>query len=80
MLSGRDFIEGDDCRNCHKPIIGVRSDVGRTGYLWLHVEAEPGASRGCRAASYKQGGGWDDSLNRRWKATPTRHTLAGKPL
>ncbi len=52
------------CRRCHQPIEKRYS-------RWLHM---PGAERGCRAASftYRWGkeGGWDDSLNRAWVATP----------
>lgn len=49
------------CRRCHKPIVSV------SGSFWVHLAD---FMVGCRAASFTPEKGWDESLNRRWKATP----------
>ena len=37
---------------------------------WKH---EPNDERGCRAASFRNESGWDDSLDRRWMAAPHKN-------
>lgn len=58
------------CKHCGTPI--KRRD-SRTP--WRHTD--PSASRGCRAASFDANShlgepAWNDSLSRRWKATPPK--------
>lgn len=66
---------GFTCRHCGGHIILDMADQ------WVHrVEANtvPGhpevqagyGTRGCRAASYVRGSGWNDDLNPRWMAKP----------
>jgi hypothetical protein len=53
------------CWHCGKRIVPVGSN-------WRHVGADGGLYVGCRAASFKKGSGWDDSLPKSWKAAPRR--------
>jgi hypothetical protein len=53
------------CRHCAGPIFEV-------GDRWFHRNAEGGRVRGCRAASFDDDSGWDDTLDRRWTARPPR--------
>jgi len=58
------------CKHCNQPITQM------LGANWLHDD--PDRCRGCRAASYRSDEAlyengtnhWDDSLDRRWNATP----------
>lgn len=70
------------CHNCGKPI---HRDFGDK---WTHTNLDeqdrlyrltgvPGfqltfGNRGCRAASFTDKDGWDESLDRKWKARPKR--------
>ncbi len=77
VMPDEDNYEDILCRHCNKPIF---RDYNR----WLHVgEAVeiPGlpfkvqsdyGMRGCRAASFSPGNGWDDSLDRKWNAAPAK--------
>jgi hypothetical protein len=49
------------CRRCSQPIV---EDNER----WYHDD--PDRSRGCRAASFVAGDGWDEALGKTWMATP----------
>jgi hypothetical protein len=62
MVTG--VTETATCRHCHRPI----SRVG--GGSWKHEDPE--RCRGCRAASFREGEGWDDSLSRTWVAAPAK--------
>ena len=53
------------CRHCARPVFQI-------GERWFHRDAEGGRFRGCRAASFVDDRGWDDSLDRRWTAAPSR--------
>jgi hypothetical protein len=57
------LTEHATCKHCGRMIRSIRDDE------WRH---EPNGERGCRAASYREGSGWDDSLNRRSVATPSQ--------
>src|ERR1700761_526053 len=37
---------------------------------WCHGRTLSWGSRGCRSYSYQRLGSWDDTLDRRWTATP----------
>jgi hypothetical protein len=56
------------CRWCGHVVV----DIGSGGPLWRHVDTQGDVMAGCRAASYVAGAGWDDGLDRRWKAAPER--------
>jgi hypothetical protein len=51
--------EQAECRYCGKPIT-------QFGDTWLHSAG----GRGCRAATFDPDVGWDDSLDRKWRAAP----------
>lgn len=51
------------CRRCGTPI--VFSNILEQ---WHH--ANPDFNRGCRAASFRPGEGWNDDLPRSWVAAP----------
>jgi hypothetical protein len=53
------------CRHCGRPVFQV-------GERWYHRDAQGGRVRGCYAASFVDGEGWDAALNRRWMAAPPR--------
>jgi hypothetical protein len=58
------------CRRCDQPITELfQSDNGRG---WRH---DSDGSRGCRAATFDRGSGWDDSIPRSWKAAPLRGSI-----
>lgn len=50
------------CRHCSRPI-------SKRAEKWTH---DRGGMRGCRAASFTSTDGWDESLERHWRAAPTR--------
>lgn len=55
------------CAHCGRAIV----DIGAAGTpRWIHPSADGGTNVGCRAASFEASSGWDDSLDRRWKARP----------
>lgn len=55
------------CKHCRQPIQALSSkDDGPL--RWTHADT----SRGCRAASFRAGYGWNESLDRKWKASPER--------
>lgn len=56
------------CRSCPQTIMLVEE-------RWVHTD--PDRSRGCRAASYREGVGWDESLSRTAKAMPPRDWAPG---
>ncbi|HTF49454.1 MAG TPA: hypothetical protein VK735_18585 [Pseudonocardia sp.] len=53
------------CRHCGQ---GIWDLAGK----WRHCD--PDNSIGCRAASYREGKGWDDTLDRHWTAKPAKLT------
>lgn len=57
-------IERAVCRHC-----GVEIVRGSHG-VWYHGRVPSWGSRGCRSYSFDRLGTWDDTLDRRWKATP----------
>jgi hypothetical protein len=55
------------CRHCHKPIAKDVFDV------WQHLSRGGFVmTRGCRANSYDDASGWDDSLPRSANVTPPK--------
>jgi hypothetical protein len=58
-------IERAVCQHC-----GVEIVRGSDG-AWYHGRMPSSGSRGCRSHSYDRLGTWDDTLDRRWTATPT---------
>lgn len=63
LAAGDDGYE-TSCRRCG------RSIVNPTGNKWTHLAADGTLVVGCRAASFTPGDGWDDTLDRRWRAMP----------
>lgn len=63
-LGARDDGYERRCRRCGRAI------VNPTGSTWTHLAADGALVVGCRAASFVDDEGWDDSLDRRWKARP----------
>ncbi|HET9649160.1 MAG TPA: hypothetical protein VFP34_13160 [Microlunatus sp.] len=62
--------ENATCRYCGGPIVRHVEEEEAT---WRHQDRE--RSWGCRAASFvPDEGGWNEELNRRWYATPSRST------
>jgi len=57
-------IERAACQHC-----GVEIVRGNDG-AWYHGRSPSWGSRGCRAYSFNRLGTWDDTLDRRWTATP----------
>jgi hypothetical protein len=57
------------CRYCGR-IVVARSSSGNN--RWIHLAADGGRNVGCRAASFTVENGWDDNLDRSWKARPDR--------
>jgi hypothetical protein len=57
-------IERAACQHCEVDI--VRGNDG----AWYHGRSPSWGSRGCRAYSFHRLGTWDDTLDRRWTATP----------
>ena len=51
------------CRRCGKPITRIGEEAP-----WRHTDQD--RSRGCRAATFDEGSGWDDSIPRTWTASP----------
>jgi hypothetical protein len=58
-------IERAVCRHC-----GIEIVRGNDG-AWYHGDIPSWGSRGCRSYSFHRLGTWDDTLDRRWTATPT---------
>src|ERR1700740_3257093 len=58
-------IERGVCQRC-----GVEIVLGNDS-AWYHGHSPSWGSRGCRAYSFNRLGTWDDTLDRRWTATPT---------
>lgn len=56
-------IERAVCRHCDVEI--VRNDGA-----WYHGSTPSWGSRGCRSYSFDRLGTWDDTLDRRWMASP----------
>lgn len=56
-------LERTTCRHCGQPIT-------RPGRWWIHTDDS--RSRGCRAASFTETGGWNDDLDRSWTAQPPK--------
>ena len=52
------------CRLCARPI------VNPSGEKWTHLAADGTLVIGCRAASFTNETGWDDTLKVAWKAIP----------
>ena len=57
-------IERTGCRHCGMEI--VRGTDG----VWYHGRIPSWGSRGCRSYSFDRRGGWDDTLDSRWIASP----------
>jgi len=53
------------CRHCGRPVFQV-------GDRWYHRDAQGDRIRGCYAASFVSGQGWDTTLNRSSMAAPAR--------
>jgi hypothetical protein len=63
---GQAMVDHDDhpkCRRCGRRIVAAGSG-------WRHFGANGGLFAGCRAASFTEDKGWDDTLPRSWKAAP----------
>lgn len=58
-------IERAVCQHC-----GVEIVRGNDA-AWYHGRIPSWGSRGCRSYSFDRVGTWDDTLDRRWMATPT---------
>lgn len=58
-----DGAEEGTCRHCGGRILSLDSDQS-----WIHAWGS--GDRGCRAASFVSGEGWNDSLDRKWYAAP----------
>jgi hypothetical protein len=56
--------ERKECARCGQVIVEQASG-------WTHP-TEAGTFRGCRAASFHADTGWNDELDRRWKAKPPK--------
>lgn len=52
------------CRRCGRGVV-------QDGNRWTHLAADGGLSIGCRAASFTDDDGWDESLDPNWKAQPS---------
>jgi len=66
FVAGLDrMVAHAECRYCKEPIsrLSVAEDQP-----WFHDD--PSRMRGCHAASYRPGKGWNDSLPKKWSATP----------
>lgn len=65
-----DQLEGGnldtECAMCHKPISHMEIRRGRR--VWVHHDAD--RSEWCRSASFTDEDGWDETLDKKWKATP----------
>jgi hypothetical protein len=57
-------VERAVCRHCKVEI--VRGNDG----AWYHGRIPSWGSRGCRSYSFDRLGTWDDTLDRKWTATP----------
>jgi hypothetical protein len=64
-LQARDDGYEATCRRCGRAI--VQPTLGRC----THLAAGGTLVAGCRAASFTSGDGWDDALDRRWRAAPS---------
>lgn len=64
------------CKRCAFPV--VTTDPGTAKPYWLHADPSNGMpldmGRGCRSASYSRLGTWDESMDRKWTATPDKGT------
>jgi hypothetical protein len=74
-VSAQPDLPASWCTNCGKRIwIGHPTSLitGRPSlhWKWVHLGDESLPVVGCRAASYRPGNGWNESLVRWWKATP----------
>jgi hypothetical protein len=69
------YPNGDErCMHCGRAIV----DVGMAGPpRWIHLAADGGTNVGCRTASFESDSGWNDSLDRRWKARPVDGRRSG---
>lgn len=64
LPDGKDQSTMDEkCARCGRELV-----VSETGFV-THLAEDGGLNRGCRAASFDNETGWDDSLNKSWKAT-----------
>jgi hypothetical protein len=58
-------VEIGICKRCNQDVI---RQLG--GSFLIHADSDGYPTRvGCRAASFTPGNGWNDSLDRKWKAT-----------
>jgi hypothetical protein len=57
-------IDHQHCRRCCRSIVF-------DGYRWTHLAADGGLNVGCRAASFTDEDGWDESLDRDGRRNPT---------
>jgi hypothetical protein len=57
-------VERAACRHC-----GIEIVKGNDG-AWYHGRTPSWGSRGCRSHSFDRLGGWDDTLDGSWKASP----------
>lgn len=62
-LAARDDGYEMSCRWCGRSIVNTMGDK------WTHLAADNTLVVGCRAASFTPGEGWDETLDRRWRAT-----------
>lgn len=60
-----DNLEVGSCKRCGRPVVRQPDSCFVTHSNSVGYPTK----RGCRAASFTPGGGWDDSLNRSWTAT-----------
>src|SRR5262245_53641020 len=59
-----------NCVRCGRQIVPTGHD------RWSHIDPQGALMRGCYAASFVTDEGWDDSLNRSWKAKPPKGVTA----
>lgn len=57
-------VERGVCRHCGVKIVLGNDDA------WYHGDVPAWGSRGCRSYSFDRVKGWNETLNREWKAEP----------
>jgi len=60
-------FKGATCAKCGKPIMSMEAGDDR----WVHASND----RGCRAATFTECKGWDDSIDRRLLARPVKGSI-----
>lgn len=60
-------VEKTVCLKCGKPLERL---IGHYSTDWAHRMSDGWPRVGCRAATYTQAHGWDDTVPVNWRATP----------